>query len=98
MFCMPMKPRALIATVFISAIVVAPSMVLAQTTDARGCGMGRGTFSTSSSNHSKIDILVEEPAASAAIFVVANKLAVNTDGSPRSYHLSDPKGERYALN
>jgi Fungal chitosanase of glycosyl hydrolase group 75 len=98
MFCMPMKPRALIAAVFISAIVVAPSMVLAQNADARGCGMGRGTFSTSSSNHSKINILVEDPTASAAIFVVANKLAVNTDGSPRSYHLSDPKGERFALN
>ena len=65
---------------------------------AASCSMEAGTFTTGSSNHPRIKLLKSPPGDAKTIFVVANKMAVNTDGSPRSYHLLDPKGQRYALN
>ena len=95
---MPIMLQVLIVGVVLTLGSVVASPVIAQSTTNRGCGMSASTFTTGSPNHRKIDILTQDPGAGAAIFVVANKLAVNTDGSPRSYHLADPKGERYALN
>jgi len=72
--------------------------VEAQENGGAECRMRPGTFTTGSSNHQRINLLADEPSTGGAVFVVANKFAVNTDGSPRSYHLLDPKGEKYALN
>lgn len=71
---------------------------IAQETAPARCGMSSGTFTTGSASHRRIKLLTDGAATGGAIFVVANKFAVNTDGSPRSYHLLDPKGEKYALN
>jgi hypothetical protein len=93
---MPITRMFLVAVLLCGGLAPA-SRSSAQEAGGSSCGMEAGTFTTGSANHPRIKLLKSSSDAK-TIFVVANKMAVNTDGSPRSYHLLDPKGQKYALN
>jgi hypothetical protein len=98
--------RGVIAVSVVVCVTLAGSETFAQapTQVQAGCSMMRADVASIGGSPARTLPVLRSISGSRAIIIAsvkagdATRLNVNSDGSPRAYHLLDPEGRKYALN